>query len=97
LLHNQFDVLALQARFIDLLAIIFILLLFVVMVMIVIMVVVMVNGLSFSVVVAGVRISLGLDNLLGSGCLSLGVEILNLGLAEDATLSQYVSVNKQDF
>jgi hypothetical protein len=83
LLHDQFDVLALQAFLVNLLTII-IVVLFLLVVVIVIVVMVVFDGLSFAVVVAGVGVSFRLDDLLSCGSLSLGVEVLNLGLAEDA-------------
>lgn len=82
MLHDQFDVLALQTLLVDLLTIILFLFILVVVVM-AFMVVVVLDGLSFAVVVASVRV-LASNDLLSSGSLSLGVEILDLSLAEDA-------------
>lgn len=78
LLHDELDVLALKSLFVNLLSIIIVIL--------VLLGVAAINGLTLAVVVAGVGVCLGLDNLLGGGGLSLGVEVLDLGLAEDAVV-----------
>jgi len=84
LLHDQLNVLALQVILIDLLVI----LIFVVVVMVVVVTAVIVaavvDGLPLAVVVTCVGVLLGLDDLLGSGGLGLGVEVLDLGFSEDA-------------
>jgi hypothetical protein len=82
LLHNELDVLSLEARVVDLLVVI--LLLFLLLLL---------DGLALAlsgvltVVVAGVVIVgglLGLGKLLGGRGLGLGVQVLDLGLTEDA-------------
>ena len=84
LLHDKLDVLGLKTRVIDLLTVILLLLgllldLLLLAVSVVVVVVVI-------VVVAGVVVTLllSLGELLGGGSLSLGVQVLNLGLTEDA-------------
>lgn len=87
LLHDELDVLGLETRVVDLLAIILVLLgllldslLGVAVVMVVVVV----------VVVAGVVVTLllGLSQLLGGGRLGLRVQVLDLGLTEDAVRGQ---------
>lgn len=81
LLHDQLDVLGLEAGLVDLLAVILLLLLLLLL-----------DGrrLALAVVVALVVValvltgSLGLSELLGSGSLGSGVQVLDLGLTEDA-------------
>lgn len=91
--HDQFDILGLKARIIDFLTIVllFFLLGFRGVDSLALSVVV-------SVVVAGVGIStawgsvLSGSKLLSGGCLSLRVQVLNLGLTEDTdNLSEYIS------
>ena len=76
--HNQFDVLSLKTRLIDLLAIILFLLLLGLSL----------GGLALAVVVlvvvTSVLVGSSLSKLLGSGSLSGGVQVLDLGLTEDA-------------
>jgi len=74
LLHNELDILALEALLIDLLVIVVFLLL---------LGIAGVNSLALAVVVARVGVCLRLNHLLDSGGLCLGVEVLNLGLTED--------------
>jgi nitrogen fixation/metabolism regulation signal transduction histidine kinase len=90
--HDQLDVLILKTRSIDLLSIVLI---------IVLLVITLIDCLSFSivmgvivarVVVSGVVMLLLSSELLGSGSLSLGVEILDLGLTEDTLQKQSVCV-----
>jgi hypothetical protein len=82
LLHDKLNVFGLEPRVIDLLAIIFIFVLLVLNRLALAMVMVVV------VVVAGMVVGLGfgLSELLGGGCLGLRVQVLNLGLTEDAGL-----------
>jgi hypothetical protein len=76
LLHDELNILALKTLLVNLLSIIIVIL--------VLLGVAAVDGLALAVVVAGVGVCLSLDDLLGGGGLSLGVEVLDLGLAEDA-------------
>lgn len=78
--HDQLDILRLETRLIDLLTILLLLLLGLDL-----------GGLALAVVVVVVMVvtgvltgSLGSSQLLGGGSLSLGVQVLNLGLTEDA-------------
>lgn len=82
--HDELNVLGLEAGVVNLLAIILFLLLLGLglrglALAVVVVVVVIVTGVG--VTVAG---GLGGSQLLGSGGLSLGVQVLNLGLTEDA-------------
>lgn len=77
LLHHKLNVLALQTSLIDLLAIILFLLFFFLSFS-------SVNGLALAVVVAGMLSSFSSGELLGGSGLRLGVEVLDLGFAEDA-------------
>ena len=82
LLHDKLDVLGLKTRVIDLLTVILLLLdllldLLLLAVSVVVVVVVVVAGVV-------VTLLLSLGELLGGGSLSLGVQVLNLGLTEDA-------------
>lgn len=77
LLHDKLNVLALKALLVDFL---------IVVVVIILLRVAGVNGLALAMVVTCVRVLLLLDDLLGCGGLSLGVEVLDLGLAEDAAI-----------
>lgn len=81
LLHDQFDVLRLKSRVVDLLAVV--LLLFLLLFDSLALAVVVV------VVVSGVVVSTGLGGgkLLGCRSLGLRVQVLDLGLAEDAMLT----------
>ena len=84
MLHDKLDVLALEARVVDLLVVIlllFLLLLVFNSLALAVVVVVIVVVVMASVVVG---LSLGLSELLSGGSLSLGVQVLNLGLTEDA-------------
>ena len=80
MLHDKLDVLGLKTGVVDLFAIILFFLLL------------LLNGLALAVVVvvvmAGVVVSsvFSIGELLGSGSLSLGVQVLNLSLAEDAAV-----------
>jgi hypothetical protein len=80
LLHDQLNVLGLKTRVVDFFVVIFVLLLLVLgslpLAVVVIVIVVVARVI--------VRTSLGGGELLGSGGLGLRVQILNLGLAEDA-------------
>ena len=80
MLHDQLNVLVLETICINCLFI----LLFVLLVVVVVMIMVMIVTLSFAVVVASVGIDLSAGELLSCGSLSLGVEVFNLSLAEDA-------------
>lgn len=79
-MHNELDVLGLKTGVVDLFAIILFFLLL------------LLNSLALAVVVvvvmAGVVVSsvLSVGELLGCGSLSLGVQVLNLSLAEDAVV-----------
>jgi hypothetical protein len=83
--HDQLNILVLKTSSIDLLSIILV---------IVLLVITSIDGLALAVVVtwvimAGVVMSrvvvaFGSSQLLSSGSLGLGVEILDLGLSEDA-------------
>lgn len=81
MLHDELDVLALKARVVDLLVVI----LFLFLLLLVL------DSLALSVVVVVVMasvvvgLSLRLSELLGGGSLGLGVQVLNLGLTEDAS------------
>jgi hypothetical protein len=81
LCHDELDVLGLKTSVVDLLAVVLFLL----------NLLLALNGLALvaivGVVVAGVVVGGLLGELLGGGCLSLGVEVLDLGLTEDATYS----------
>jgi hypothetical protein len=85
LLHDQFDVFALQSRLINLFTIILILVL--------LLIVACLNGLALAVsagamVMTSVLVNFaGLNDLVGGVGLRLGVEILNFGLSEDALVS----------
>lgn len=81
--HDQLDVLSLKTSLIDLLAIVLFFLL--------LLLGLKIDGLALAVVVVVVVVvtgvltgSLGGSELLGGGSLGLGVQVLNLGLAEDA-------------
>jgi hypothetical protein len=85
LLHDELNVLGLKTRVIDLLLVFLVFLLLFVVVLLVL------DGLALAlvvmvVVVAGVvvRSGLSLGELLGSGSLGLGVQVLDLGLTENA-------------
>ena len=82
LLHDELDVLGLKARVVNLLIVILLLLL----VLLVLDSLALALAGLVAVVVAGVVVGcgLGLSKLLGGGSLSLGVEVLDLGLTEDA-------------
>jgi hypothetical protein len=90
--HNQLDIFVLQARSINLLSVILI---------IILLVITLINSFAFPVVVvgmivtrvvvSGVVVLLLSGELLGSGSLRLGVEILDLGLTKDTV--QKMSVN----
>ena len=81
LLHDKLDVLGLKTRVIDLLTVVLLLDLLLDLLLLAVSVVVVVV-----VVVAGVVVALllSLGELLGGGSLSLGVQVLDLGLTEDA-------------
>ena len=93
LLHDKLDVLGLKTRVIDLLTVILLLLgllldLLLLAVSVVVVVVVVVAGVV-------VTLLLSLGELLGGGSLSLGVQVLDLGLTEDADAgSAYVLRNE---
>ncbi len=81
--HNQLNVLILKTGGINLFPIIFFIL--------VLLIITSVNGLALvvgvvvtGVIVASVIVSLLRSQLLSGGCLSLGVQILDLSLTEDA-------------
>jgi hypothetical protein len=82
LLHNKLNVLGLESRVIDLLAVILLLLIFLLLLDGLALVVTVVVVMVVTSVVVG--LSLGLGELLSGGSLSLGVQVLDLGLAEDA-------------
>lgn len=81
LLHDKLNVLALEARVVNLFVIVLLFLLLLVLGSFALAL----AGLV-AVVVAGVvvGVSLGLGELLGGGSLGLGVQVLDLGLTEDA-------------
>ena len=81
--HDELDVLCLQTGVIDLLTVVLFLL--------GLLTSITLDGLALvgalgGVVVAGVLVGRLCGELLSSGCLSLGVQVLNLGLTEDAVL-----------
>ncbi len=80
---DQLNVLVLNARGIDLVVIVILLLLLSLVIGAVVVVVVVVVIMVVVVAVAGVVVVVA-RQLLGSGRLGTGVEVLNLGLAEDA-------------
>lgn len=82
--HDQLDILVLQTSSIDLLSIVLVLILLVIASVNSLALAVVVGVIVASVVVSGVIMSLLGGQLLGSGGLGLGVEILDLGFAEDA-------------
>lgn len=83
LLHDELNVLGLKTRVIDLLVVIlFLLVLLLALNSLALALVVMVVVVIVAGVVVGSLLSLG--ELLGSGSLGLGVQVLNLGLTEDA-------------
>jgi len=81
--HDQLDILVLKTRSIDFLSVVLI---------VVLLVIASVNSLALAVVavivtrvvMSSVVVRFSSSKLLGSGSLSLGVQILDLGLAENA-------------
>ena len=81
--HDELNILGLKARLVNLLTIILLLFL-----LILLRGLALAEDLLLGVVVTGVVTgSLGGSELLGSGGLGLGVQVLNLGLTEDAAKS----------
>jgi hypothetical protein len=81
LLHDKLNVLGLETRVIDLLAIVLLLVLLLLLDGLALVVTVVVVVVVTSVVVG---LSLGLGELLSGGSLGLGVQVLDLGLTKDA-------------
>jgi uncharacterized membrane protein YdfJ with MMPL/SSD domain len=80
LCHNELDVLGLKAILVNLLTIILLFL----FLLIILGSLALAENLLLVVVTGVVTGSLGGSELLGSGSLGLGVQVLNLGLTEDA-------------
>jgi hypothetical protein len=83
--HDQLDILVLKTRSIDLLSIILVIVLLVITLVDSLALSVVVRVVVARVVVSGVVVLLLGGELLSSGSLGLGVEILNLGLTEDTS------------
>lgn len=82
--HDQFDILVLESGSIDLLSIVLIIVLLVLAGIDSLALSVVVGVIMARVVVSSVVVGFSGGELLGSRCLSLGVQVLNLGLTEDA-------------
>jgi hypothetical protein len=81
--HDQLDIFVFKTRRIDLLSIILIIVLLVITLIDSLTLSVIMGMIMARVVVSGVVVLLLSGELLGSGSLSLGIEILNFGLTEN--------------